>query len=230
MKKRLKVNGFIMALAVLLIAAFPRLFLRPCEPRPWGELAEILGVTFILLGQLFRTSARGYKSEHSREGQLLIQGGPYSLVRNPMYLGILLIGLGVVLMLFEWWVASIFLAIFIVRYILLIFKEEKKLLALFPEEYPSYSSRVPRLLPSLGAMLHKDIAEYLPLRPCWLRREIGTVLAVLLATILLESLGDIKREGVAVYFKESIGIALIILFFAVLYIYLSKRTGDGDKR
>ncbi|MFA5115090.1 MAG: isoprenylcysteine carboxylmethyltransferase family protein [Candidatus Omnitrophota bacterium] len=229
MKKRLKVNGVIIALAVFLIAAFPKFFLRWSEPEPWGEIAEIFGITFILLGQLFRTSARGYKSEHSGEGQLLIQGGPYSLVRNPMYLGILLVGLGVILMLFEWWVVSIFLLVFIVRYILLIFKEEKKLLTLFPE-YPRYCSRVPRILPSLSALLDRDVAEYLPLRPRWLKRETGAVLTVLLITLLLESLGDIKREGLGAYFKESIGIALIILLFAGLYIYVSRRTGESDKR
>lgn len=227
---RLKVNGFITALAVLLIAAFPRLFLRSGEAEPWGEVAEIFGVTFILLGQLFRTSARGYKSEHSREGQLLIQGGPYSLVRNPMYLGILLIGLGIVLMLFEWWVVCIFLVVFVGRYILLIFKEEKKLLALFPEDYPLYCRRVPRFLPSLSALVDKDITGYLPLRPRWLKREIGTVLAVLLMTILLESLHDIQREGVRAYLEESIGVALIILLFAGLYIYLSRRTAADEKQ
>ncbi len=181
-------------------------------------------MAFILLGQLFRASARGYKSEHSGEGTLLIQGGPYSLVRNPMYLGILLIGLGIVLMFFRWWVAGVFLFIFILRYVLLIFKEEKKLLKIFPEEYPSYQLQVPRLLPSAEALLQKDIKAYLPLKPSWLKKEIGTILAVLLFTLLLESWEDIKLEGLRIYLKEAIGIFLVIIFFVYLTAYLERRT------
>ncbi len=229
MKIRLKINGALIALASLLIVIFPTIFLRPARAGFWDEVAEIFGITFILLGQLFRTSARGYKSEHSQKGQVLIQGGPYNLVRNPMYLGILLIGFGIVLMLFEWWVVGIFLAVFITRYILLIFKEERKLLALFPRDYPAYCRRVPRILPSLSVLLERDIGEYLPLRPTWLKREIGTVLAVLFATLLLESWEDIRNQGIKVYFKESIGILVIILLFASLYIYLSRRTSGIRK-
>jgi len=229
MKIRLKINGVIIVLAALLIVAFPSVFLRPVQVGSWDEVTEIFGIAFVLLGQLFRTSARGYKSEHSQSGHFLIQGGPYNLVRNPMYLGILLIGLGAVLMLFEWWVVGIFLAVFTTRYILLIFKEEEKLLAMFPKDYPAYCRRVPRLLPSFNVLLGRDISEYLPLRLAWLKREIGTVLAVLFVILLLESWEDIKKQGIKVYLNESIGMLAIILLFVSLYIYLSRRTSAMTK-
>jgi len=229
MKIRLKVNGIIIALAVLLIAVFPAVFLRPPKTGPWDEAAEAVGITFILLGQLLRTCARGYKSEHSQEGRSLIQGGPYNLVRNPMYLGILLIGVGMVLVLFQWWAAVIFLVVFTARYILLIFQEEKKLLALFPQEYSVYCLRVPRLLPPLKILVKRDISVYLPLRPAWLKKEIGTTLAVLLITLLLEFWQDIKVQGIKVYFKESIAILVIVALFVGLYIYLSRRTANISK-
>ncbi|MEI6631739.1 MAG: isoprenylcysteine carboxylmethyltransferase family protein, partial [bacterium] len=195
MKKRLEINGIIIVSALILIMIFPALFFRNNKIAYYDEIAEIFGVAFILLGQLFRTSARGYKAEHSRQGESLISSGPYSLVRNPMYLGILLIGLGIVLVLFKWWVAGIFLLIFILRYVLLIFKEEKKLLKIFPEDYLHYQLRVPRLWPSPTTLLQRDIREYLPLKSSWLKKEIGTILAVLLLTLLLESWADIKTEG-----------------------------------
>ena len=114
MKKRIKTNGMIIALAVLCLAAFPGVFIRRSPGGLWEGAAEILGVALILFGQLIRICARGYKSEHSRDGHTLLQSGPYAVVRNPMYLGILLIGLGVVLFLFKWWVACIFLFVFII--------------------------------------------------------------------------------------------------------------------
>ena len=90
MKKRLKINGFIMFIAVLLILIFPAIFFRKPGSYLYDSIMEIIGIVLILLGQFLRVSARGYKSEHSNNSRSLIQGGPYALVRNPMYLGILL--------------------------------------------------------------------------------------------------------------------------------------------
>ena len=226
MKKRLGINGVIIVAALALALVFPTLFFRDSTAVYYDEVAEVFGVAFILLGQLLRTSARGYKSEHSRQGESLISSGPYSLVRNPMYLGILLIGLGIVLMLFRWWVAAVFIAVFILRYVLLIFTEEKKLLKIFPQEYPAYKMRVPRLWPSPHSLFQRDLTEYLPLRLSWIKREIGTILAVLLLTLVLESWEDIKQEGLRAYFKAGAGLLLVLALFIWLSIYLMKRT-DG---
>lgn len=226
MKKRLKINGFIMFIAVLLTATFPSIFFRHNSMGSFDEVAEIFGIVLILLGQIFRASARGYKSEYSQNGQSLIQGGPYALVRNPMYLGILLIGLGIVLMLFKWWVACIFLLIFALRYLALIFKEEKKLLVLFLKDYQDYCAKVPRILPSLATLAKIDISGYLPLKLSWLKREIGSILAVLLITFFIESWEDIKAGGIGAYFKEALAIIVTVILFIGLFIYLSKRKGS----
>ena len=229
MKRRLKINGFIIFCVVVFIAFFPALFFRKASLGFCDEFMEIAGIIFILLGQIFRVSGRGFKSEHSGNGNFLIQEGPYTLVRNPMYLGILFIGLGVVLVLFNMWVAIIFLAIFIVRYLLLIFQEEKKLTALFPEEFPRYCRRVPRLLPSLSVLAKKDISEYLPLKLPWIKKEMGSMLAVLLLTLLIESWEDIRSEGMAVYLRESLAILFTVLLFVALLVYLSNRTEKLNK-
>ncbi|MCX5669261.1 MAG: hypothetical protein NTX89_03995, partial [Candidatus Omnitrophica bacterium] len=122
MKKRLKVNGIIMGFSALVIVFFPKFFLRIYSGSIQEKILEVLGFTFILLGQIIRVSARGYKAEHSLDSRALIQGGPYQVVRNPMYLGIFLIGLGVVLAVFRWWAAVVFAVVFIMRYILLIYQ------------------------------------------------------------------------------------------------------------
>jgi protein-S-isoprenylcysteine O-methyltransferase Ste14 len=223
MKKRLKINGAIMVSAVLLIVFFPKIFFRKPYLDYLDDISEIFGVSFILLGQLFRVSARGYKSEHSRQGNALIQDGPYALVRNPMYLGILLIGIGIVAVLFKWWVAAIFLLVFITRYILLIFKEEKKLKDLFPGDYLDYQRRVPRILPPISIVLKADISEYLPLKLSWIKKEIGSILAVLFITLLVESWEDIKTEGLRVYLWEIIPMIITFLLFIFLIFYLNKR-------
>jgi len=228
-KRRLKINGVIMFMVILSIAFFPTIFFRNKRNDFLDQIMEIFGVALILLGQIFRVSGRGYKSEYSKDGHSLIQGGPYAACRNPMYLGILLIGLGVVAMLFKWWVVCIFLLVFIVRYLLLIFKEEKKLKATFPLDYPDYQQRVPRILPSWTLLLQKDISEYLPLKLSWLKKEIGSILAVLLIAVFLESWEDIKNKGIAIYFKEAIVYLAIIILFICVVIYLSRRTASLEK-
>ncbi len=224
MKIRLKINGVIIVTVLLLIATFPSLAFRREYAGPLDEVAEVFGIAFILLGQIFRLSARGYKSDYSHQGDILIQDGPYALVRNPMYLGIILIGLGIVLMLFQWWLVVGFLLIFILRYQLLILEEEKKLKSIFPLDYPDYQRKVPCILPSLSAMLNKDIGEYLPIRVSWLKKEISTILAVLLIVLFIESWEDIKTEGFGVYLKESAAMGITIILFIFLAIYLNKRT------
>ena len=229
MKKRLKINGFIMFIVIILIVLFPKAFFRKVDVYLSDGAAEVFGVAFILLGQMFRASARGYKSEHSQEGRILIQEGPYALVRNPMYLGILLIGLGIVLVLFEWWAVFIFLLVFTIRYISLIFKEEKNLMILFPQAYPDYCKKVPRILPSLAILSQKDISEYLPLKLSWVKKEIGSILAVLLIAIFAESFEEIKSRGMKIYIVEMLGIVLVITLFICLIYHLSRRTNNFKK-
>ncbi|MBM3243381.1 MAG: hypothetical protein FJZ12_00890 [Candidatus Omnitrophica bacterium] len=91
-----------MFLAFVILATLPGIFFRRPNHNFMNIISEIFGFSFVLLGQLIRISARGLKAENSQNGNRLIKKGPYSLVRNPMYLGIVLISLGVVLILFKW--------------------------------------------------------------------------------------------------------------------------------
>jgi protein-S-isoprenylcysteine O-methyltransferase Ste14 len=224
MKKRLKINGVIMGCAAIMVVFFPKFFFRSNVNEGADEYIEILGFALILLGQIIRVSARGYKAEHSRESQALIQGGPYQVVRNPMYLGIFLIGLGVVLAVFKWWAAIIFIIVFVIRYIMLIYKEEKKLLALFPESYKDYCKKVPRILPSLFTLIKLDISEYLPIKLSWFKKEIGSIFTLLLLTLLVESWEDIVRHGIKSYFCQSLWLFLTFVLFIIFVFFLNDRT------
>ena len=215
-----------MVCAVITVALFPKFFLRNILGDFWEISVEVLGVSLILLGQIIRVSARGYKAEHSWESRALIQGGPYQVVRNPMYLGIFLIGLGVVLVIFKWWAILIFIIIFIIRYILLIYNEEKKLLLMFPNTYKQYCQKVPRIIPSLPKMIKLDIVEYLPLKIIWFKKEIGSIFTLLLLILLVESWKDIVSEGVNAYFRQFVWLFLTFWIFIFIVILLSKRTQE----
>ena len=233
MKRRLKINGLVMFLATIILAIFPAVFFRKYSSGAINIFAEIFGITFILLGQLIRVSARGFKSDNSKNGSGLVKAGPYSLVRNPMYLGIILIGFGAVLMFFRPWAIIIFLCFFAVRYVLLIHKEERKLKLLFSKEYANYCKDVPhRLFPSLNELLDRGIYEYLPLKLKWVRKEIGSIVGVLSLVILVEAWEDLRYGGFQVYLMELTGLAATFILFICLAVYLisfSSNQNAADK-
>ena len=185
MKKRIKVNGIIIACVILGITCFPRLFLRQSD-NPYDYWAEAMGLALLLLGFLLRVSSRGYKSELSSGGNALVRGGPYAVVRNPMYLGIFLSGVGLVLLLFQWWALFAFLAFMLIRYATLISKEEKVLEKAFGKEYREYAHAVPRLLPRIAALKKMSIGEYLPLKLSWFPRELNSFIPLLVVIELVE--------------------------------------------
>ena len=229
MKKRLKINGILIFIAAVLLVFFPKVFFRVSGREFPEAIIESCGLALIMLGQLIRVSARGFKAEHSQQGEALIDNGPYALVRNPMYLGILLIGIGIVMMLLNWWLALVFALIFFVRYILLIDKEEHKLTALFKEHYLNYKNKVPRLLPSLGMLLNSEFTEYLPLKFSWLKKEIGTIAVVLFIALFLESWEDISKNGIVMYVQEALIMLTMFLLFLLLSAYIIKRTNVIEK-
>ncbi|MFA6350637.1 MAG: isoprenylcysteine carboxylmethyltransferase family protein, partial [Candidatus Omnitrophota bacterium] len=152
MKKRIKTNGFIIFFTVVLIAVFPDKFLRLQGGR-YDFLVQILGLLIMFLGIIFRVASRGFKSEHSAAGKTLVIAGPYKIVRNPMYLGISCTALGVILIMFQWWVLVVFAVFFASRYLTLIFKEEKLLRNNFGKQYDDYQKNVPRLIPYAGMII-----------------------------------------------------------------------------
>ena len=184
MKKRIKTNGVIIGLAVILVIILRETFFRQNNPGGVENSLRVIGLLAMFLGQLIRVSARGYKAQYSKNSQALIEGGPYQIVRNPMYLGILLIGLGVVLMLFNWWAAFLFLLIFASRYIPLILSEEKKLRSMFPGAYEEYCRKVPRILPHFFSLIKTNVKEYLPLEPAWFKKEINSIIPLLVIILL----------------------------------------------
>jgi len=81
----------------------------------------------------------------------LIQEGPYSLSRNPLYFFSLLgaVGLGFAT---ETFTVPIVLAVcFMLYYPAVISREESKLKSLFPGEFDAYCARVPRFFPRFGS-------------------------------------------------------------------------------
>jgi len=183
MKKRIKIHGFLIFLGVILIIIFPKIFLR-VEKSELDAILFILGLVFLFSGFYLRICARGYKAEHSDKSKKLVIGGPYSLTRNPMYLGIFLIAIAVILLGFKAWVLAAFLIFFIACYVRLMFEEENKLTKDFGQEYINYKSKTPLFFPKLKNLFKNDTLKKLTVKPGWVKKEISALAPVFFVALV----------------------------------------------
>jgi protein-S-isoprenylcysteine O-methyltransferase Ste14 len=91
---------------------------------------------------------RGYAAGYVKKNRELTQTGPYAHVRNPLYLGSMLMAAGFALALLSWPVGLALAVGFAVIYVPVIASEERFLRATFPG-FDEYCRRVPRLIPRL---------------------------------------------------------------------------------
>jgi protein-S-isoprenylcysteine O-methyltransferase Ste14 len=117
-------------------------FLLLARPTP-GRL--VVGGAIAMLGLLMRGWAAGFIHK-DRE---LSTGGPYAHTRNPLYLGSLLIGVGVTLAAGRWELLLLFAAFYAVVYAKVIRAEAAALEERFGESYAAWAREVPLFLPRL---------------------------------------------------------------------------------
>lgn len=104
------------------------------------------GAALVVAGESIRVWACG----HLVRNKELTRDGPYSVVRHPLYLGSLFIGLGlVVLAEHQWLWSAAFVALYGGFYLPAMYVEELRLQSLFGAEYLEYMDEVPRLIPRL---------------------------------------------------------------------------------
>jgi protein-S-isoprenylcysteine O-methyltransferase Ste14 len=141
-------NRLLFGLIIAFLAAF---FIR--IHRPWSDwpIWRVLSAVLVLLGLGIRALADGFAGRHTRteeiEAPRLSTGGPYSFVRNPIYVGSMVIGLGMVGLLASWIALIPYLAVFAVFYFAVIPAEEQFLRKTFGRQYEEYCQNVPRMRP-----------------------------------------------------------------------------------
>jgi protein-S-isoprenylcysteine O-methyltransferase Ste14 len=120
-------------------------------------LSFIIGLVVIGCGEYLRLWGVSIAGSETRTtgtvgGTFLITSGPFAYVRNPLYVGNILIYTGVGIMsnaLFPW-LTVVAMVFFIVQYSLIVSLEEEYLLSAYGDEFRSYVSAVPRFIPRLA--------------------------------------------------------------------------------
>ena len=133
------------------------LFTAPRLPEPYGAFTGLMSMLgLVLMGGGFLVLAISFlrlgssltASPIPKEQGQLVTSGLYARVRHPIYFGLLLLGIGVVLDA-GWWPQLVVLTML---YLLLRIKsdfEESMLRKKYPE-YAEYAARTPRFFPRIG--------------------------------------------------------------------------------
>jgi protein-S-isoprenylcysteine O-methyltransferase Ste14 len=102
----------------------------------------LIGAGLVIPGLLIRALASG----HLQKNEQLATGGPYAYIRNPLYLGSLILSIGFALAARSWWIVGGIIFLFFVIYLPVIRAEEAFLRERFPE-FDAYARAVPSLFP-----------------------------------------------------------------------------------
>ena len=113
-----------------------------------GAAVFFSGLALVLWGRL--TLGQFYDVSYGFGAQLyaghqLVTRGPFAIVRHPMYMGILLVGLGGILLYRTW--TFVFIATHFLGLLVRARREEQALAAEFGEAWQAYRRRVPGFLP-----------------------------------------------------------------------------------
>ncbi len=152
---------------------FAIVFVVFARPTP---ILILIGGVIAVLGLLIRAWASG----HIRKAQTLAISGPYAYTRNPLYLGSLLIGAGFTIASGVWWLALVFIALFLGIYFPVMNVESEDLKRIFGSDYEEYADNVPLFFPRMRgwkkADTKFDFELYLKYREY--RAAIGLVIAL----------------------------------------------------
>lgn len=126
----------------------------------------IIGFGVALIGELIRFWGVSWAGSETRTtgsvgGTFLIISGPFAYVRNPLYVGNILLYLGLGIMSFALFpflqiVAIIF---FLFQYYYIVREEEKYLLEKFKNDYKDYCKNVPAFFPRLFPYKNSSIVQ-----------------------------------------------------------------------
>ena len=223
MKIRIKIDTALLILTVVLtVFLFASQDVYP--QNTWVDnILDFLGMMIVLKGTLLRMSARGHKKAYSQRGESLVATGPYMLVRNPMYLGSFLIGLGFVMLVWPVWLMPVFALMFYLRFIRQISEEEKQLSGLFGSGYKHYCDRVPRLFPTVESLLNCKTKEAFNLQETFSTKEIWGLIAWPIVAVILETIQEIFVFGQTDIYKTVYlftgAVLTFVIVFVIRYIY-----------
>lgn len=177
------------------IAALTPLVVFNASPWPEHSLAHELmqwgGHVLVVVGVMIRIYASLYVG--GRKNHQLIMEGPFSIVRNPLYVGSFIATVGLGLLTISLSLTALLIVAFALCYTYTVEREELYLKRKFGDEYAQYMRTVPRWIPKLSLWL---VPNELSVKPYFVLRTIADGAVFFLAVPILEALCELRIQGV----------------------------------
>lgn len=152
----------------------------------------VAGFVVVLCGEFLRLWGVAIAGSETRTtgpvgGTFLITRGPFAHMRNPLYVGNIMIycGVGIMSMAVFPWLVIVALLFFLLQYAMIVSLEEEYLARTFGEEYRNYCNAVPRFLPRINR--YRGGINIQPDLDWWrgVKSEKSTLLAITLVSAIL---------------------------------------------
>jgi protein-S-isoprenylcysteine O-methyltransferase Ste14 len=215
---------------IVLALVLLELYLEPYAYRneQSAQLWAFMCLAVALLGEAVRIYTVGYapggtsaRGTSKPTGKLLSSAGIYSVVRHPLYIGNLIIWLGLAAYARSWRVELITLLIFWVYYERVMFAEEEFLRSKFGDAFERWAATTPAFIPALRNWSRPALPF------SWLtvvRREHSTLFAIVATLTLLVHARDLFYDGRARLHAFWLGLFVVSAVLFVSAALLTRRT------
>lgn len=182
------------------------------------------------LGLLLRATVIGYayiqrggrdKKVYAKD---LVTEGMFSLCRNPLYVGNLLIYTAVFLMHGHPLVIVVGVGLFCFMYQCIVYAEEAFLAAKFGEGYVAYCAEVPRWIPLFWRFSEATEDMTFNVKRV-IAKDYSTASATLITLLAAEFYGSLVRQGADKVYPTILGTLIVITALATLLISRMKKRG-----
>jgi len=156
-----------------------------------GHIERWLGYLLVAAGLLIRCWSWLHLGHRSSRG--LVTTGPYSVCRNPLYMGTFAIAFGAGLCLDNVMLAGLVLLIVVLTHVPVVLAEERHLAAKFGESYEAYKRQAPRFVPAIS-LYTRAVGGTVPVRT--VRKTLVDVVLILLIPPACEMITLLRESGV----------------------------------
>jgi len=150
----------------------------------------IVGLIIMGVVQAFRMYAASYlwgrQAVTKVEADFLCTVGPYAHIRNPLYIGNFLIGIGLCVAIDEWYAYALFIFSYVFVYSIVIPYEERFLQEKFGDVYVEYKAHTGRLMPRLKG--HRGGMKVIPNYKAGVWGEIHVPIFLAVISLIIYSL------------------------------------------
>ena len=226
-----KYRDFVFPVVLLgLVAASSPVLLR--DDSRLDHWLDALGIAIASAGQALRVLVIGFVyvirggKDKKIYAEALVDGGLFAHCRNPLYVGNLLIVLGLIVVHSGNWLYLAALPFFVIAYLAIVLAEEEYLREKFGAEYDAYCRRVPRFIPSLRGLGRTLEGVRFDWRRV-VRKEYGTPFAWMSGVLALMIWEHAANPGHPMSAREGMVIRVVWALLVVAYIVarVLKKTG-----